>query len=158
MVGARDQCHRSNHRALDRSRDGEVRGLCGDAGDAVSTALSAFGGRLCPPTDCRQPLAFLLELELPVLPNQVFPKAVMPVFVDQTISRGYVDAPGRTQHAVGPQDDAAVPGQACEAGALLHEPGADPQSSRAWLDQEQAELPHGARLANEKHAADVETV
>src|SRR5215471_11258492 len=75
------------------------------------------------------------EFQLPRLADQILAETVVTVLVGQAVPRSFVDPAGGMQHAVGPQDDAAVADLACAARALFHEPDSDPESPSARLDE-----------------------
>src|SRR5262249_23127168 len=95
-----------------------------------------------------------LKLELPGLPHQIDPEAVVRFFVDEPIAGPLVDASRRFEHAVGPEDDLVIPGLARELGAFVHQSRSDPESARRGLDQQQPQLGDSLRLLDQKYGAE----
>ena len=65
---------------------------------------------------------------------------MVPFAFDETEPRALVDVPRVHEHVVRPEGELAVAGGTGEADAFVDEPAADTQATRAWLDEEQAQL------------------
>src|SRR5215211_7387624 len=86
-----------------------------------------------------------LQLQLPVLADEVLAEAVMLFFLYHLEPFLLVDAPGGVEHAVGPERELFVAAAPGETDALLDEVGAQAQATGLWLDQEKPQF--GDRIA-----------
>src|SRR5262249_8910357 len=94
-----------------------------------------------------------LELQAPVLLDEVMAERVVRPVVGELETGPLVDPPGPGQYVVGPQHDLVVSGAPGESGALLDEAGADSHASCGRLDQKEPELRHALALLNAEDAA-----
>jgi hypothetical protein len=69
-----------------------------------------------------------------------------------------VDPPRVNENIVGPQGDSGVPGLTSKPEYLFHQPGADPQASGPWLNEQQPQPRGRGVLAYAKDAAGRRTV
>ena len=94
------------------------------------TPLLAKGSK-CP--------ASRIQLEAPVLADEVLAERVVGLFRDQFEAGRLVDAAGRGEDVVGPQGQLAVAVGAGETNTLVDEPVADAEAARRGLDIEEAQ-------------------
>src|SRR5687768_2051723 len=95
-----------------------------------------------------------LEREIPRLPDEVVPEAVVRLLLHQHEPPLLINAPRLVQHVVRPQRHRPVADAPREANALVHQAPTDSEPPRRWLDVEQAQLADLVRLPDEKHRAD----
>ena len=86
----------------------------------------------------RASLEHVSEHQLPGLPDEVVPEAVVGLLLHQAVSGLLVEAPGVRKDVVGPQHDPAVADLPGEALALVDQAGPEPEAARARLDQKKS--------------------
>jgi hypothetical protein len=100
-----------------------------------------------------------VEVEGPVLADEVVSEAVLGLLVDKDEPEVFVDPAGGHQVVGGPRGHAPVAGRAGEGEGLLDEPDAENHAAGSRSDEQDAQLGH-ARLVggDQEHAAGAFTV
>jgi len=81
----------------------------------------------------------VLEIELPVLGDQIFAEGSVRLFAEEAVPFVFIDTTCGGQDAVGPEDDAAIADAAGEGRALLDQIAAETESAGGGIDEEEAE-------------------
>src|SRR6202011_640543 len=122
--------------------------------DLLADLASAHGSSFaCSRLDAILPCRLARQPELPGFRHQIAAEAMVGFLRDAPKTALFVNAPGREQLALGPQNDLSITRLPRNSDALVDQPSAQTQTARIGLDQQQTKLGDGWRLAHQKDAA-----